>query len=225
MSESPKVIYGWLQRWAMGCWHHCSKNTTPSLNALKNLHDTTIFLSSTPFHIPKLYLHIFAIYNDTHLTIYDYCIASSLTSLLLLTATSSLKRVGDCPERREIKLFYSDAGLPTLGNNRIISHSVTLCNIPLINAFHHSLDTLLHTNPLSFITGHWYSRRWVNARADEGYTPAVEAMFQATLTATQVVHKSLSECLLEDWRAAWCYVYRLCLPLRTYLLADKWLIV
>ena len=133
--------------------------------------------------------------------------------------------MGDCPERREIHMFYSDAGLPTLGDNRIISHNVTLRNVPLINTFHHSLNTLLDANPLSFLTNHWYSRRWVNARADEGYTPAVEAMFQATLTATQVVHKSLSECLLEDWRAAWCYVYRLCLPLRTYLLADKWLIV
>ena len=100
-------------------------------------------------------------------------------------------------------MFYSDAGLPTLGDNRIISHNITLCNIPLINAFHHSLNTLLATNPLSFLTGHWYSRRWANAQTNEWYTPAVEAAFQATLTAAQVVHKPLSERLLEDWRAAW----------------------
>ena len=183
--------------------HHRSKNTTPSLNALKKLTSTTIFLSSAPFHSPKLFLHIFAIYNDTHLTIYDYCIASSLMSSLLLAATSSLKRVGDCPEQREIQMFYSNAGLPTLGDNRIILHNVTLRNIPLINAFHHSLDTLLHTNPLSFLTGHWYLRRWVNARADEWYVPAIEAAFQATLTATQNSYKLPSERLLEDWRANW----------------------
>ena len=183
--------------------HHRSKNTTPSLNALKKLTSTTIFLSSAPFHIPKLFLHIFAIYDNTHLTIYNYCIASSPTSSLLLAVTSSLKRVGDCPERREIQMFYSDAGLPTLGDNRIISHNVTLRNVPLINTFHHSFDTLLYANPSSFITGHWYSRRWVNARADEWFTPAVEAAFQATLTATQNIHKSPSERLLDDWRATW----------------------
>ena len=110
--------------------------------------------------------------------------------------------MGDCPERQEIKIFYSDAGLPTLDDNRIISHNITLRNV-LINTFHHSLDTLLDTNPLSYITGHWYSRRWVNARADEWYMPTVEAAFQATLSVTQTIHKLLSECLLEDWRAAW----------------------
>ena len=96
-------------------------------------------------------------------------------------------------------MFYSDAGLPTLcHNNRIISRNVTL-----INTFHHSLVTLLSTNPLLFLTGHWYLRCWVNARANEWYTPAVEATFQATLTATQTVHKPLLEHLLEDWRASW----------------------
>ena len=33
--------------------------------------------------------------------------------------------------------------------------------------------------------------------------PAVEAAFQAMLTAIQTVHKPLSECLLEDWRDSW----------------------
>ena len=100
-------------------------------------------------------------------------------------------------------MFYSDAGLPTLGNNRIILRNITLRNVHLINTFHHSFDTLLDANPLSFFTGHWYSRQWANARANEWFKPAVEAVFQATLTATQVVHKPLSECLLEDWRASW----------------------
>jgi hypothetical protein len=163
------------------------------------LSDTTIFLSSTPFLISKLYLHIFAIYDNTLLTISNYCIASSPTSSLLLAMTSSLKRVGDCPERREIRLFYSDAGLPTLSSdNRIIS-----CNVTLINTLHHSLDMLLHTNPLSFLSGHWYLRRWVNAQADEWFTPAVEAAFQATLAATQTIYKPLSEHLLEDWQSTW----------------------
>ena len=96
-------------------------------------------------------------------------------------------------------MFYSDAELPTLSSD----NRITLCNVTLINTFHHSLDTLLSTNPLFFLTGHWYSRRWVNARANEWYMPAVEAVFQATLTATQVIHKPLSERLLEDWRASW----------------------
>jgi hypothetical protein len=100
-------------------------------------------------------------------------------------------------------MFYSDAGLPTLGDNRIISQNVTLRNVHLINAFHNSMDSLLHANPLSFITGHWYSRRWVNARANEWYTPAVEAAFQATLTATQQPKQSPSERLLDEWRATW----------------------
>ena len=78
--------------------HHRSKNTTPSQQALIKLTDTTIFLASAPFHIPKLYLHIFAIYKDTRLHISDYCTASSPMASLLLAATSSLKRVGDCPE-------------------------------------------------------------------------------------------------------------------------------
>ena len=87
--------------WSHDCvtLHHRSKNTTPSLNTLKMLTDTTIFLSSSPFHVPKLYLHIFAIYDNTRLIISNYCTASSLTSSLLLATTSSLKRVGDHPER------------------------------------------------------------------------------------------------------------------------------
>ena len=84
-------------------------------------------------------------------------------------------------------MFYSNAGLPTLCcNNRIISRNVTLINI-----FHRSLDTLLYANPLSFLSGYWFSRRWVNARAAEWFTLAVKAVFQATLTVTQTVHKPL----------------------------------
>ena len=103
--------------------------------------------------------------------------------------------MGDCPERREITFFYSDAGLPTLGDTK------NLRNVQLINTFHNSLDTLLHSNPLSSITGHWYSCWWVNARAQEWYEPAIETAFQATLTATQTIHMSPSERLIEDWRA------------------------
>ena len=33
--------------------------------------------------------------------------------------------------------------------------------------------------------------------------PAVKATFQAMLTATQTIHKPLSEHLLEDWRNSW----------------------
>ena len=183
--------------------HKRSKNTDPSRTALIKLTDTTIFLSFAPFHIPNLFLTIFAIYHSNALTITDYCTASTPTQSLLLTATSSLKRVGDCLERREIKMFYSDTGLPTLGDNRIISKRVLTCNVLLLNTFHHAISSLLDTNPLSFLTGHWFSRRWVNARADEWYAPTKELAFQATLTATQTVQTPLSERLLEDWRAAW----------------------
>jgi hypothetical protein len=94
--------------------------------------------------------------------------------------------------------FYSDAGLPTLNcNNRIIR------NITHINTFLNSLDSTLSNNPLCFLTGHWFSRCWVNARTAEWFTLAVEAAFQVTLTATQVTPKPLSECLLEDWRSSW----------------------
>ena len=179
--------------------HHHSKNTTPSHNALKKLSNTTIFLSSSPFHIPKVYLHIFTIYNNNSLIIFNYYTVSSPTSSLLLAATSSLKRVGDCPEQQEITLFYSNAGLPTLSSdNRII-----LRNITLINTFHHSLDTILSNNPLSFLSGHWFSKCWANTQAEEWFIPAVEVTFQATLTATQTIPKPLSECLLEDWRSSW----------------------
>ena len=79
-------------------FHNHSKNNTPALTVLKNLTGTTIFLASAPFHTPKVYLHIFAIYNDTSLRITDFCTASSPMHSLLLAATSSLKRVGDRPE-------------------------------------------------------------------------------------------------------------------------------
>jgi hypothetical protein len=177
--------------------HKRSKNTKPSLTALIKLTDITIFLSSAPFHIPNLFLTIFAIYHANVLTITDYCTASTPTLSLLLAATSSLKRVGDCPERREIRLFYSDAGLPTLSDNRIISRSVLTRNV-LINTFHHSISSLLDTNPLSFLTGHWFSRRWVNARADEWYAPTIEAAFQATLSVEQTPQTPLTERLVED---------------------------
>ena len=96
-------------------------------------------------------------------------------------------------------MFYSDAGLPTLSSdNRIISRNITLINI-----FHCSITMILSNNPLSFLTGHWFSKRWVNAQAEEWFKLAVKAMFQATLTVTQTVHKPLSECLLEDWRSSW----------------------
>ena len=78
--------------------HKRSKNTKPSLTALIKLTDITIFLSSAPFHIPNLFLTIFAIYHANVLTITDYCTVSTPTLSLLLAATSSLKRVGDCPE-------------------------------------------------------------------------------------------------------------------------------
>ena len=183
--------------------HTRSKNSTPSINALKKLSNITIFLSSAPFHIPNLYLHIFAIYHSNVLTRSNYCTASTPTLSLLLATTSSLKRVGDCPERQEICLFYSDAGLPTLSDDRIILRNIMLRNIPLIHTFHRSIDTLLNTNPLSFLTGHWYLRHWVNAQAREWYVPTVEAAFQATLTVPQTVETPLSDCLLEDWRATW----------------------
>ena len=174
--------------------HPRTKHTQPSLTALKTLRDTTIFLSSAPFHIPKLYLHIFAIYENSRLTISDYTLASTPTSSLLLATTSSLQRVGDCLERRVVTIFYSDAGLPTLNcDNRII-----LRNVTLINTLHHTLDTLLYTNPLSSILGHWFSRRWANARATEWFSPTVEAAFQATLSTTQTIHKPLTERLLEE---------------------------
>ena len=183
--------------------HKRSKNITPSLTALIKLTDITIFLSSAPFHTPNLYLHIFAIYHSSVLTISDYCIVSTPTHSLLLATTSSLKRVGDCPERREIRIFYSDAGLPTLGDTKKFSKYAMTHNVQLINTFHYTIDHLLHTNPLSFLTGHWYSRRWVNARANEWYVPTVEVVFQATLTKTQTIQTPLSERLVEDWRATW----------------------
>ena len=61
----------------------------------------------------------------------------------------------------------------------------------------------LSNNPLCFLTGHWFSKHWANAWTEEWLTLAVEAMFQATLTATQTIHKPLSERLLEDWRSSW----------------------
>ena len=179
--------------------HQRSKNTTPAHNALKNLSNTTIFLSSTPFHIPKVYLHIFAIYDHNTLIIYDYCTTSSPTYSLLLATTSLLRRLGDHPERQEITIFYSDAGLSTLSSdNRIITRNVTHTY-----TFRNSLDTTLSNNPLCFLTGHWFSRRWANARTEEWFSLAVKATFQATLTATQITHKPLSECLLEEWRSSW----------------------
>ena len=98
-------IFSFLNHPATPSWshdrvtlHHRSKNTKPACDILKNLSDCTIFLSPAPFHIPKLYLHIFAIYNNSRLIISDYCIASTPTSSLLLATTSSLQRVGDRPE-------------------------------------------------------------------------------------------------------------------------------
>ena len=96
-------------------------------------------------------------------------------------------------------MFYSDAGLPTLSSdNRIISRNVTLINI-----FHCSITTILSNNPLSFLTGHWFSKHWVNAQANKWFNPAVEATFQVTLTVTQTVHKPLPEHLLEEWQSSW----------------------
>ena len=78
--------------WSHPCatFHPQSKNTTPALTVLKRLPHTTIFLSSTAFHTPKLFLHIFAIYNHTRLIIYNYCIASTQMHSLLLAVNSSL---------------------------------------------------------------------------------------------------------------------------------------
>ena len=158
-------------------FHPRSKNNNPALTVLKKLTGTMIFLASAPFHTPKVYLHIFAIYYDTSLHITNFCLASSPTHSLLLAATSSLKRVGDRPERREIHIFYSDAGLPTLTSDTRIIHNVTL-----INSFHNSVDDTLTNNPLLHITGRWFSKRWANARTAEWLQPGVELAFQATLT-------------------------------------------
>ena len=95
-------------------------------------------------------------------------------------------------------MFYSDAGLPTLtSDTRIIR------NISLINSFCNSVDDTLTNNPLSYITGHWFSKRWVNARTEEWLQPGVETAFEATLTHPQTVPLPLSERLVEEWRSFW----------------------
>ena len=179
-------------------FHKRSKNNAPTLSLLKKLTGTTIFLASAPFHTPKVYLHIFAIYDDTSLLITDYCLASSPMHSLLLAATSSLKRVGDRPERREISFFYSDAGLPTLTSDPPKNRNVTL-----INSFHNSVLDTLTNNPLLHITGRWFSKRWADARTAEWLQPGVELAFQATLTRPQHTITPLSDRLEEEWRSTW----------------------
>ena len=178
--------------------HTRSKNNSPALSVLKKLTETTIFLASAPFHTPKVYLNVFAIYDDTSLLITDFCLASSPSHSLLLAATSSLKRVGDCPERREIHIFYSDTGLPTL-----TSDTKTIRNVTLINSFHNSLHDTLTNNPLLHITGRWFSKHWVDARTTEWLQPGVELAFQATLTRPQHMIIPLSDRLEEEWRSTW----------------------
>ena len=179
-------------------FHTRSKNNAPSLSVLKKLSGTTIFLASAPFHTPKVYLHIFAIYDDTSLIISDFCLASSPIHSLLLAATSSLKRVGDRPERREITIFYSDAGLPTL-----TSDTRTIRNVTLTNSFRNSLHDTLTNNPLLHITGRWFSKRWADAQTEEWLQPGAELAFQTTLTRTQHPLIPLSGRLEEDWRSTW----------------------
>ena len=182
--------------------HHKTKNTAPALAALKKLPEVTIFLASAPFHTPRLFLHVFAIYISSRLHISDFCIASSPSHSLLLAATSSLRRVGIRPDQCEMMLFFTDAGLPTLGDH--ISKSVRYqSNVPYINAFHRSLEDLLDANEHSSFTGHWFSRRWINARTREWLAPTVEDAFQASLMAPQLLRASPSEHLFEDWRATW----------------------
>ena len=183
--------------------HHKTKDTTPARTALKKLTAVTIFLSSAPFHTPGAFLHVFMIYHSSSLHITDFCIASTPTQSLLLAATSSLRRVGICPDQCEIVLFFTDAGLPTLSDHRIISKSASSRNVPYINAFHRSLEELLNANNHSFLTGHWFSRQWVNAHTSEWLAPTVEDAFQATLMAPQILRSLPSERLLEDWRAMW----------------------
>ena len=170
-----------------------SKNTSPALTVLKKLPDMMIFLSSVLIHIPKVFLHVFAIYNKNTLLITDYCTASTPMHSLLLATTSLLKRVGDCPEQQGIAMFYSNTGLPTLtSDNRII------CNVTLINTFYNSVDDTLTNNPLSFLTGHWFSKHWVDTWTEEWFKLAVKTAFQVTLTSPQTIPKPLSERLLED---------------------------
>ena len=179
-------------------FHVRTKDNNPALSLLKKLTGTTIFLASAPFHTPKVYLHIFAIYDDTTLTISNYCLASSPVHSLLLAATSSLKRVGDRPERREINVIYSDAGLPTL-----TSDTQTARNVTLTNSFRNSILDTLTNNPLLHITGRWFSKHRVNARTEEWLQPGVELAFQATLTHSQYPLTPLSGRLEEDWRSTW----------------------
>ena len=179
-------------------FHTCTKDNTPALSVLKKLTGTTIFLASAPFHTLKVYLHIFAIYDDTSLAITDFCLASSPAHSLLLAATSSLKRVGDRPERREIHVFYSDAGLPTL-----TSDTRTIRNVTLTNSFCNSIHNTLTNNPLLHITGRWFSKRWADARTEEWLQPGVELPFQATLTRPQHPLIPLSGRLEEEWRRTW----------------------
>ena len=98
-------------------------------------------------------------------------------------------------------LFFTDAGLPTLGDN-LLTKSVRK-RAPLQKAFYNALSDVLVTNPLLFITGHWFSRRWVNARTREWLAPTVEDAFRTSLSAPQIALKSPTECLLEDWRDMW----------------------
>ena len=178
-----------------------TKNTTPALEALKTLPEVAVFLASAPFHTPGVFLNVFAIYLSSRLHITDYCLASTPTDSLLLAATSSLRRVGIRPDQCEMVMFFTDAGLPTLGDP-LLTKSVR-SRAPLLKAFHNALSDILDTNPLLFITGHWFSRRWVNTRTREWLAPTVEAAFRASLSAPQNVLKPPSERLLEDWRAMW----------------------
>ena len=106
--------------------------------------------------------------------------------------------MGDCLERREIILFYSDAWLPTLNRDNRISRNVTL-----INTFFNSVDNTLSNDPSLLLTGHCFLKHWVDAQTREWFQPAVEATFSATLTNPQTILKTLSERFLEDWRSTW----------------------
>jgi hypothetical protein len=178
--------------------HHYSPLHKASLNAIKNLTSTKIFITSMTFHLPHLHLGIFAIYFKNALHISDYVLETSQKRCTTSALLHALRRIPT--STKIISIFYLDKSFPTYATS-----TYTSTHLPLSLAVMNAFNDLLADADLTF-TGFWFSKAWVGARTGEWHQQRKEEATYKTIYELPPLPPSW-ECLFSEW-------HRNCPPLR-----------
>jgi Reverse transcriptase (RNA-dependent DNA polymerase) len=172
-------------------FHPFSPLHKQALDALSDPTPTKIFITSTAFHVPHLYLGIFAIYLNNVLHISDYTLETSQKRCTTVALLHALRHVPT--SHKHIFIFYMDKSFPSYATSTTAS-----AHLPFSYAIVNALDDLLTDADLTF-TGLWFFKRWVNARAGKWHQQRKEEATYKTIYMEPLLPPSKDRIYLE-----WC---------------------